>query len=377
MKTACMPVAGERKLYARFGRCVLRLCVQQPGLARVFLRLFVWPLASCATVFALLVAMVYDAVGCDDTVRGQAFVDPRDVHRLCVMATHDDSTSGETVARLEEWLSGSGAAMNIEVVQVTADDQSVEWESFGVPSAPPMLPVTVLVGRSNRDNRCFVIDHWEPAPAADDLAELLSSPVRDSIRRLSGKHWAILLMSPAQAADASVGLEVVRKVAAEWTEEHPPGVAVVQMDREDQNERTLLSFCGIDPAGPDWVGISFGRGKLMAPPLVGKEITAENLNELLNKLTEICSCLQPPRLLGVDMPLAWEPAMDEAVVSLLAPGTTSSITSASVAVEDMARPAGSPILATSATVLGIAALLVAVVTAALIRRPRGSTSKQG
>ena len=57
----------------------------------------------------------------------------------------------------------------------------------------------------------------------------------------------------------------------------------------------------------------------MAPPLEGGEITEGALDQLLSRLIEICSCLRPPSMLGVDMPMTWEPAIESTIASLVTP----------------------------------------------------------
>ena len=112
----------------------------------------------------------------------------------------------------------------------------------------------------------------------DPLEPLLRSCKDGAMKEKVVDHWAVILYSAGTGPEAGAGRDVVDRVRREWNQKQPPGIEVVEFDRSDPGERLLRAFTGIKPAGPDWAGILFGRGFLMAPPLRGKEITEENLN---------------------------------------------------------------------------------------------------
>ena len=60
----------------------------------------------------------------------------------------------------------------------------------------------------------------------------------------------------------------------------------------------------------------FGRGMLLAPPLLGDDITDDNLDALLGQLTVPCTCLQDTLGLGVNVPMRWEKKLDERFAEL-------------------------------------------------------------
>lgn len=306
---------------------------------------------------------------CDSTVRGQAFVDRRDVHKLCVITNGDDPARQTLTEELTAWLLGPGKDFNAVVHWLDAQDESIEWRDYGIPSAPPMLPVVVLIGYDRAGRRSFVIDHWEPSPAPADLEALKTSPLREAIKREIGARWAVLLHSPGASSDGRTSA-VLDAVVKEWAEKHDPGVSVVRFDRHDPRERLLVSFAGIDPDGPDWVGIAFGRGKLLAPPLQGAEITEEAVDALLSQLVEICSCLRPPAMMGVDIPMTWEEELDEKVVSLVPPAADRP-TSAPTRTNSVSLPSTDRrFIATAAGALAATALLIAGVTWSAASRHR-------
>ena len=139
--------------------------------------------------------MATTARACNDgTVRDAAFAGPRDVHRLCVIARSDDPSGAAIKRRLANWLADAGTGLNVELVDVAADAVGVQWRDYGIPSAPPELPVVVLAGRRTAERKSFFIDYWQPAPTAEELEQLRDSPARQAIRRQIGKNRSIIVI---------------------------------------------------------------------------------------------------------------------------------------------------------------------------------------
>lgn len=249
------------------------------------------------------------------TVRDAAFQNKRGIHRLCLFAHANDPSADETFKRLQTWVDAEGRDVNIALERVNADDPAIEWEKYAIPSAPPSLPVVALIGEFPSPRRMFVIDYWEPGPTDADLAVLLNSPARDRIMETVVKSWAVILYSPDPEREDGATQSVLDAVAKRWAVDQPPGVTIVRIDRTDPRERTLRAFAGIERSEPDWVGVVFGRGKLMAPPLRGDRITEANLNELLEGLAVPCTCLQESITLGLDIPMKWDSKLDAMIAS--------------------------------------------------------------
>ncbi len=277
-----------------------------------FTRLLFWTI--------LFVPFADLAAACEYLVRDFAFRARRDVHRLCVMARSGDKSADQIVASLSAWIDGEGSDLNLKLVCVDADDQNVDWAEYGIPSAPPVLPVVVLVGRNYGTGENFVVDHWEPAPQVEDLEALKTSPVRKQLQQELGRRLAVVLYSPGWGNGEGATQKVLDEFTRNWPASKSLGIIVIRLDRSDPSERCLLSFAGVPPPeGPDWVGVVFGRGKLMAPPLVGEAITVQRLQEQIAQLDQDCSCSKPLPSLGVDVPLVWNDRLDAAVVPLASP----------------------------------------------------------
>jgi len=319
--------------------------------------------AGSLTAMALLAPV---AGACDSgTVRDAALMAERAVYRLCVFVKSDDAAAGGEIRRIESRINDPAAKLNVQVERVDVDKPGVDWESYGIPSAPPDTPVAALIGEGGLPKRAFVLDHWQPYPTDDELAAIKTSPAREKIKDGIASHWAVVLYSPGDptlGADGARPDELFKEVETEWAEKQSPGVTTVRFDRADPVERMLRSFAGIEKEGPAWVGIVFGRGKVLAPPLTGSGITKENIGKLLEGLAVPCTCMQESSVLGLDIPMTWDARLNEVIASLKPTGGY---------FETMLDPAGQPATPAVAPqpqpgrqVLGIA--LAAAVAVALV-----------
>lgn len=257
----------------------------------------------------------FTALACENQfVRDVAFWEDRDIHRLSVIFRKGDAAGPAIRERLERWLSTLQPDFNLELHTLIADDPSVRWSDYGLPSAPPTTPVVVLSGYRSFECSAFYIDHWEPEPSYAELDELKTSPAREAITRAAAGNLAVLLHIPAIGAIdprvQKVKDSVIRSYAGEILR-----VTDIQVDRNDMRERILLSFLGIKPDGVEWLALVFGRGKVM-PPLQGEEITEANLQSQLAELKGDCSCLRSTLSMGVDLPMVWNADRQQSVVTL-------------------------------------------------------------
>ncbi|NIA12573.1 MAG: hypothetical protein GWP08_00740 [Nitrospiraceae bacterium] len=258
---------------------------------------------------------------CDSgTVRDAAFLAKRDIHRLCVIVNEGDDEGVALEQRLEKWLEGPAKDLNASLVKVKANAPNVPWADFGLPGPPPSVPVVAMMGEFPSSPRPFLIDYWEPGPSDADLANVLDSPVRQALKQAILDYWAVVLFSPSEGNDAAMTQAMLDAVTERWAKQQPPGVTVVRFDRSAPEERMLTKFIGIRPDTGDWAGVVFGRGKLMAPPLRGEDVTEDNLNNLIERLAVPCTCLQESTTYGLDIPMTWEESLDSKVVALLPPG---------------------------------------------------------
>ncbi|MEZ6052195.1 MAG: hypothetical protein R3C02_12510 [Planctomycetaceae bacterium] len=266
--------------------------------------------------FGLIASLPVSA--CDEIVRDAAMRAPRDVHRLCIFATTEDPVGNALAEDLNDWLEGPAHDLNLKLVLVDTDDPSVDWDEYGIPSAPPVVPVVALIGKNNATGDSFVINHWEPGPSDEQRDGLLTSPVREQIRQQVVDHLAVVLFSPSLDSDG-IARATVDEAVENWSGSERLGFSIIELDRTDPQEELLVSFAGIRPDDPDWVGVVFGRGKLMSPPLRGSAITQATMADLFEQAALDCSCSKPIHTLGVDLPLVWGDEEDSSIVYLRDP----------------------------------------------------------
>jgi len=332
-----------------------------------------------ALVLAWAGRFVAEAPACDyGTVRDAAFTEPRDVHRLCVIANTNDEAGSEIHGQLAAWFEHNGAELNIELLRIAAADPDVPWEEYGLPSAPTPetpLPAVVLAGRWALERKGWVIDSWEPAPSIEELNVLKSSPARNAIANRLVRRLAVLLYIPGTDENAGAAERVLDSVAQRWLEKEPLGLSIVRVDRSDRRERLLLSFVGAGQTQSDWVAVVFGRGKFMSPPLEGEEITEVALDGLIETLRAECTCLRPPARLGVDIPMTWNASLDEIVVPLRSSEEDPDLIREDLVLNDMGNLGVRPrVMANTAWTLGSLVLIVSIATAAMAwRNHRGES----
>lgn len=145
-------------------------------------------------------------------------------------------------------------------------------------------------------------------PAAQAM---LQSPKRQRLsRELSeGKQGLLLLLlGPDQAANAAAQ-KIVREVAEE-AKEHEVDVGVLEVKRDDPQERWLVKQAlSIEEDLKDLehtmlFGV-FGRGHLMEP-FVGRGITKDNLIDLIAFLNGPCACTIKTADFGMDLLTNWD-----------------------------------------------------------------------
>ena len=268
--------------------------------------------------FLLLLSSLYiasiSAVACEIRVRDSAFRTSRDLHRLCVIADSSDPSAAVIEQRLGDWLDRSNESINLEVVRIDADDPETNWQTIGVPSAPPVLPVTVLVGRDNGIAESFLIDHWEPAPTNQQLASLLDLPARQALADKLARNVAVLVFAPRDSGASSAASAQLQSIIDAGLSEERIGLSMITVDRNDPAENLLSRFMGLRPDSPDTLCVAFGRGKLMSPPLLGDAINADNIGALVTQIRQACSCSKPLQTMGVDVPLVWSDEVDSTVI---------------------------------------------------------------
>ncbi len=263
---------------------------------------------------ALFVALFFRiASACDTgTVRDAAFHAKRDNYRLVVVTPPAAENAEASKAALEAWFVEQRLALNVRLDWVESGDPAALVE-YGIQSSAEDLPTAWLCGWHPVRRAPYAAYHWPGIPSEDALEALRATPSLAKARKALLDHWAVLIFARGEGPDRA---PVVTQVARNWAEQHPPGIAVVHLDRHDPREALFCAIAGVLSDSPDWAGIVYGKGKLLLPTLTGDDISVEHLDGLLQRLPVPCTCLQQAMAPGLDLPLHWDSALDAGYTAL-------------------------------------------------------------
>jgi hypothetical protein len=140
---------------------------------------------------------------------------------------------------------------------------------------------------------------------ADELTGLSSSPLREKIAAelMAGKLCVMLYLKTDNNEKDEKGLNTLRQAIA--SSPFSEIITVVELSRNSEDEHHFASLLLnveddlIDIQEPMLFGI-FGRFKALEP-LLGKGITEENINLMIDYFTAECSCLIKDDLPGTDI----------------------------------------------------------------------------
>lgn len=138
-----------------------------------------------------------------------------------------------------------------------------------------------------------------------ELKNLTTSPLREKIAKelMSGKLCVMLYLKTGVKEKDDIGIEIVKKTIA--LSPFSNIIPLVELDRNDVGEKHFASMLLNvesdlkDIQEPMIFGV-FGRFKVLEP-LLGRGISEENINLLIDFLTADCSCLIKDDLPGMDI----------------------------------------------------------------------------
>lgn len=254
---------------------------------------------------------------CDTgTVRDSAFSSARDNYWIGMAFDKSDSDSQKRYDELSTWLAEHGNALNIKIEQILPDDAMYLRLRYGVTTPPTEFPITYFAGHHPAAPRPVTFFEWTPAPEITLFENLKANSVFASIRKNTTEHWATVLYARGTGQNKQ---KEVSTVVEEWKRSHAPGVALIELDHQNPEHEFLCAVTGIKEEGEDWVGVVFGKGRLLTPVLVGDAISSRELDRMLNRLTIPCTCLQAETVFGFDLPMFWDTGQEKAYAQLAAP----------------------------------------------------------
>lgn len=256
------------------------------------------------------------ASACDTgTVRDAAFHARRDNYRLVVVVPPEAQNAQAEKTALETWFTEQRQALNVRLDWVESD-APVTLAEYGIQASQEELPAAWLCGWHPVRRTPYAAYRWPGIPTRDALEALHATPALAKARDALLDHWAVVIFARGEGPDRAA---IVAQVSRDWAEQHAPGIAVVQMDRRDPREALFCAITGIASDSPDWVGVVYGKGKLLLPTLSGDDISVAHLDGLLQRLPVPCTCLQQAMAPGLDLPFHWDPALDARYAALTGP----------------------------------------------------------
>ena len=248
------------------------------------------------------------------TVRDDAFTARRDQYRLCYFAKAGEVQDSD-LAAMNQWISSQEERFNLSLEVVDVEQPDMLWERYGLPQAPEEMPATLLIGSTGISPRAFVLKEWQGIIGIDPVEAFLASPALDKAKETLVESWGVLLYSPALAGTDTGTRTLLEGFVETWSAEHPPGITLLEFDRSTVEEEMLAALIG--PRDEQaWTAMLFGRCKLLAPPLLGEDITQDGLEQVLSQLTAPCTCVEQSKDMGLDLPVYWDKALDERFIAL-------------------------------------------------------------
>ena len=264
-------------------------------------------MANKATLLTIMFGLFafypsFHAHACDTgNVRSAGFYGGRTIYRLGMVV--EDAVEDAHYREIADWFSQHGEGLNVRFDAIDpADSRRLRFE-YGISEPLKPLPATVLSAYHPSLREIIVFQQWNPAPPLETLAALKTNPVLEGVRRDAALYWGVLLYSRGEGASRRDALE---QAASQWRKDKPPGVAIIEFDRNSADQAWLCAFFGLKPEDEDWAGIVFGQGRLLLPPLRGDVITTAEISRLLNRLAMPCTCLQQASTFLMDIPMFWD-----------------------------------------------------------------------
>lgn len=280
-------------------------------MGRIALKAGIWALPPSWLVLSRI------AHACPYTIREVGFAPlKREPYRVCLLVGRDARSKKaisvfESVAR--KVLKDSNVVAEVVDVSVMGSHRALAGLP---PSALRVLPRAVLLAPWGATLPLPKVDYASREAVRDQLEAVVSSPLRERIKRAVVEDWCVVLLvegrSPQGNRRAQREIErAIEGVRGEVTEmgaviERGPRLLKVS-PREAKRERILLWSLGLLGGGRAKAVVLFGRGQQIGPVLEGGRIGRAALESLFRLLGRNCSCTTDIKWLsGRRIPLRWD-----------------------------------------------------------------------
>jgi hypothetical protein len=288
-------------------------------------------LSAAVLIFLLVLAQSQPASACRYNVREVGFVDLQ-IEPYYLFGYISDETNEDVVSKFKQ-VAGIGLENTNIVFEIINKDQQQVHPAMKLLDLQQVksLPAAVLV---SPDGQSYPVPLIERGQSFEEtlrsvIEDILSSPKREEILRKAIENYAVVLLIEGtdalenqRAKEAASG--VIELISSQMDMmpkpiAHPPVFAVMDSN-SFKGERILLWSLGLDgeEVSEPHAVVIYGRGRWIGPMFKGKEITEDNLANVLFVIGQDCECgLDHRWLQGTMLPARWTDKMQAQVAENL------------------------------------------------------------
>ena len=271
------------------------------------------------------------AFACRYNVREVGFVDLQ-IEPYYLFGYVNDETSEDVVSKFEQ-VAHIGLEKSNIVFEIINTDQQQDHPAmkFLDLQQAKSLPAAILVSPDGQSYPVSITEHNRPFEETlrSAIEEILTSPKREEILRKTIENYAVvLLIEGTDARENQRAKEAASKVIELISSQMDmlpksisrPPVFVVMNSKSFKRERILLWSLGLDgeEVSEPRAAVIYGRGRWIGPMFKGKEITEDNLANVLFVIGQDCECgLDHRWLQGTMFPAGWTEKMQAHVAENL------------------------------------------------------------
>ncbi len=288
-------------------------------------------LRSGVLIFLSTLAQIQPASACRFNVREVGFVDLQ-IEPYYLFCYVNNDTNEDVISELEQVAHTSLENSNIlfEIININQqkDHPAIKLlDSQKVKS----LPATVMVSPDGQSYPVLLaeVDHSFEEMLRSAIEDILTSPKREEILRKTIENYAVVLLIEGTDAQenqrAKKAASKVIELISSQMDMMPkaisrPPVLVTMASESLQREEILLWSLALDgkEVNEPRAAVIYGRGRWIGPMFSGKEITEDNLANILFIIGQDCECgLDHRWLQGTMLPARWTNEMQAQVAENL------------------------------------------------------------
>jgi len=288
-------------------------------------------LSAAALIFLLALSQSQPASACRYNVREVGFVDLQ-IEPYYLFGYVNNETNENVVSRFKQ-VADVGLENSNIVFEIINTDQQQSHPAMKLLDLQQVksLPAAVLVSPDGQSYPVSLAKHDLPFEETlrSAIEDILTSPKREEILQKAIKNYAVVLL--IEGTDEQEN-QRAKKAASDTIElissqmdmmpkpiANPPVFAVMD-SKTFKRERILLWSLGIDgeEVNEPQAAVIYGRGRWIGPMFKGKEISEDNLANVLFVIGQDCECgLDHRWLQGTMLPARWTDEMQAQVAENL------------------------------------------------------------